>query len=572
MSALSCARYCPERLVFSQVRRLVPALGRQGENLHAGFGDTDRMLELGRQRTIAGDRGPAVAQHLHAIAAQIDHGLDGEEHAGLQGNAAAGLAVMDNVGQGVEHLAQAVATEVAHHGALLLAFGIRLDGIADVAGGGARLHRRDAAHHGFIGDLDQPFGPALDLADRIHARGVAMPAVQDDGDVNVHDIAVAQRLVVGNAVADHMVDGGADGVAIAAIVQAGRGGAMGDDVVISGLVQGGGGDTRFDQRHQQVQHLGGQPAGPAHTLEIGGIVHRNREMGLAGGFENLRLGQDGHGRGNIISESHKTKVPVKEPLMPETTAAVLVIGDEILSGRTQDTNTNYIARFLAALGIDLKEVRVVGDVEDEIVAALNALSARYDCVFTTGGIGPTHDDITADAVAKAFGVGIGYHPDAYALLEARYPPGAFNDARKRMARVPHGAVLVAISVSGAPGFHIGNVYVLAGVPMVMRAMMEGLAPELPRGRTVQSITVEADIAEGVIAPGLAQVQKAHKDVAIGSYPFYREGSAKPFGAQLVVRGRDATAVENAALAVEQMLRDLGAAPQRLKSADNPSRT
>jgi molybdenum cofactor synthesis domain-containing protein len=255
--------------------------------------------------------------------------------------------------------------------------------------------------------------------------------------------------------------------------------------------------------------------------------------------------------------------------MSQAYAAVLVIGDEILSGRTQDTNTNYIARFLAALGIDLKEVRVVGDVEAEIVTALNALRARYDFVFTTGGIGPTHDDITADAVAKAFGVGIGYHPEAYALLEARYPPGEFNDMRKRMARVPHGAALVTNSVSGAPGFHIGNVYVLAGVPMVMRAMMESLAAELPRGRKVQSVTVEADIAEGLVAPGLAQVQKAHKNVAIGSYPFYREGSERPFGAQLVVRGRDGAAVESAALAIEQMLRDLGAAPQRLKSADKP---
>jgi molybdopterin-biosynthesis enzyme MoeA-like protein len=152
-------------------------------------------------------------------------------------------------------------------------------------------------------------------------------------------------------------------------------------------------------------------------------------------------------------------------------------------------------------------------------------------------------------------------------LEARYPPGEFNDMRKRMARIPDGAVLVANSVSGAPGFHIGNVYVLAGVPMVMRAMMESLAAELPRGRKVQSVTVEADIAEGLVAPGLAAVQKAHQDVAIGSYPFYREGSEKPFGAQLVVRGRDSAAVEGAALAIEQMLRDLGAAPQRLKSAD-----
>jgi len=251
-------------------------------------------------------------------------------------------------------------------------------------------------------------------------------------------------------------------------------------------------------------------------------------------------------------------------------AAVLVIGDEILSGRTQDTNTSHIARFLGALGIDLKEVRVVGDVEAEIVAALNALRAAYDFVFTTGGIGPTHDDITADAVAKAFDVSIGYHPDAYALLEARYPPGEFNDMRKRMARIPHGASLVANPVSGAPGFHIGNVYVMAGVPMVMRAMLEQIAPELPRGRTVKSITLEADVPEGTIAPGLAQVQKEHRDVSIGSYPFYREGTAKPFGAQLVIRGRDGEAVERAASAVEDILRNLGAAPQRINPADRLS--
>src|ERR1700755_286605 len=236
--------------------------------------------------------------------------------------------------------------------------------------------------------------------------------------------------------------------------------------------------------------------------------------------------------------------------MSIVTAAILVIGDEILSGRTKDKNIGYIAEYLTNIGIDLKEVRVVGDEEEEIVAALNALRARYTIVFTTGGIGPTHDDITADAVAKAFGVDIGYHPQAYALLEARYPPGEFNDMRKRMARIPDGGMLVPNTVSGAPGFHIGNVYVLAGVPMVMRAMLESLAPELPRGRTVQSVTVEADIAEGVIAPGLAQGQKAHRDVAIGSYPFYREGGVKPFGAQLVVRGRDGAAVEKAAAAIE----------------------
>src|ERR1700733_4778953 len=192
--------------------------------------------------------------------------------------------------------------------------------------------------------------------------------------------------------------------------------------------------------------------------------------------------------------------------MPKT-AAVLVIGDEILSGRTQDTNTNAIARFLAALGIDLKEVRVVGDVEAEIVAGLGALRERYDFVFTPGRTGPPHDAIPPDGVAKAFGVGIGYHPDAYALLEKRYPPGEFNEMRKRMARIPDGASLVANSVSGAPGFHIGNVYVMAGVPMVMRAMLEAIAPQLPCDVAVTSVTVEAAIPEGTIAPGLAQLQK-----------------------------------------------------------------
>jgi len=253
-----------------------------------------------------------------------------------------------------------------------------------------------------------------------------------------------------------------------------------------------------------------------------------------------------------------------------STAAVLVIGDEILSGRTQDTNSNHIARVLAALGIDLKEVRVVGDVEGEIVAALNALRGVYDFVFTTGGIGPTHDDITADAVAAAFGVGISYHPEVYALLEARYPPGEFNDMRKRMARIPDGAALVKNPVSAAPGFHIGNVYVLAGVPMVMRAMLEQVAPELPRLPTVQSITIEANIPEGTVAPGLASLQKAHPDVAMGSYPFYREGTPQPFGAQLVLRSRDRTALDQAAVALEDILRKLGAAPQRINPADSSS--
>ena len=245
------------------------------------------------------------------------------------------------------------------------------------------------------------------------------------------------------------------------------------------------------------------------------------------------------------------------------TAAMLVIGDEILSGRTQDANSNYVDRQLTAIGIDLKEVRVVGDVEEEIVAALNALRSRYDFIFTSGGIGPTHDDITADAVAKAFGVGIDYHPEAYALLEARYAPGEFNEARKRMARVPDGGTLIKNSASVAPGFQIENVFVMAGVPMVMRAMMEEVLPRLPRGAPVLSVTISTALAEGTIAQGLADIQKVYPQTAIGSYPWYRDGK---FGAQLVVRSRDQAAVEAAARDIEAMAIRLGATPERVSSA------
>jgi molybdenum cofactor synthesis domain-containing protein len=245
------------------------------------------------------------------------------------------------------------------------------------------------------------------------------------------------------------------------------------------------------------------------------------------------------------------------------TAAVLAIGDEILSGRTQDTNTNYIARFLTSLGIDMKEARVVGDVESEIVAALNALRARYTYVFTTGGIGPTHDDITADAVAKAFGVGIDFHPEAMAMLAARFKdPADFNDMRKRMARIPFTAELVRGAASVAPGFRIGNVFVMAGVPMIMRAMLEDVAPKLARGAIVQSRTVQARLPEGRIAAALQPIQKNFPELAIGSYPFYRKDM---FGVELVARGRDAQKVEAAAREIEEMIRKEGAEPVRIES-------
>ena len=242
------------------------------------------------------------------------------------------------------------------------------------------------------------------------------------------------------------------------------------------------------------------------------------------------------------------------------TAAVLVIGDEILSGRTQDTNTAYIAKYLATLGIDVREARVVPDIQEEIAQSLNALRTRYTYVFTTGGIGPTHDDITADAVAAAFGVGIDFHPEAMAMLSARYKPGEFNDMRKRMARIPDTATLVKNSVSTAPGFQIGNVFVMAGVPMIMRAMLEDIAPRLKRGTPVTVATVQMRLPEGRIAAGLAAIQADHPALAVGSYPFYREDGS---GVQVVVRGRDPAEVELAAGAVEALVRNEGAEPLRV---------
>ncbi|MDR3527308.1 MAG: molybdopterin-binding protein [Rhizomicrobium sp.] len=248
--------------------------------------------------------------------------------------------------------------------------------------------------------------------------------------------------------------------------------------------------------------------------------------------------------------------------MSDPTAAILVIGNEILSGRTQDTNSNTLARFLAPLGITLSEIRVVADDQPEIVAALNALRARYTYVFTTGGIGPTHDDITADAVAAAFGSKIEFHPDAMALLAARYAERGedFNAMRQRMARVPQGASLIKNPVSVAPGFQLANVFVLAGVPSVLAAMLDDLSSRLTRGAVMHAITVTAPVAEGDIAAALAAIQSDHPAIAIGSYPYYRpEG----YGVQLVARGVDPAAVEIAAAAIEALLRQVGAQPSRL---------
>lgn len=237
------------------------------------------------------------------------------------------------------------------------------------------------------------------------------------------------------------------------------------------------------------------------------------------------------------------------------TAAVLIIGDEVLSGRTQDTNLNTIARFLAALGIDLMEARTVGDRKAQIVESLNALRAGHDYVFTTGGIGPTHDDITADAVATALGVALPEHPDAVALLARRYGDD-FNAARRRMARIPQGGTLIANPVTDAPGFQIGNVFVLAGVPKIMTAMLEDVAPRLRTGAVVHARTIRVTgVGEGDVAEMLTAAARAERKISFGSYPF-GHGSVGEMGTNLVVRGRDAARVE---AAVEALMAELAVA-------------
>ncbi len=226
-----------------------------------------------------------------------------------------------------------------------------------------------------------------------------------------------------------------------------------------------------------------------------------------------------------------------------STAAVLVIGDEILSGRTKDKNVGYIADRLTEVGIDLKEVRIVSDERAEIVAALNALRERYSYVFTTGGIGPTHDDITADSVAAAFDVPIDVDPRAVDVMLERYERADLTEARLRMARIPEGAELIANPVSKAPGFNIGNVFVMAGVPSIMQAMMDDVVPRLKAGQIVHSVSVEAGMGEGAVAKPLSALQDAFPDVSIGSYPYQRDGK---FQTSIVLRSRNAERIEEAA--------------------------
>ena len=239
------------------------------------------------------------------------------------------------------------------------------------------------------------------------------------------------------------------------------------------------------------------------------------------------------------------------------TAAVLIIGNEILSGRTQDANIAYLAKGLNEAGVTLREARVIPDIEATVIATVNELRAKFDYLVTTGGIGPTHDDITSECVAKAFGVPWVVHPEAHKHFLNFYQPSELNPARMRMATTPEGASLVYNPVSRAPGFRMGNVYVFAGIPRVMQGMFDGIKHDLKGGRPMLSRTVSCHLPEGIIAKGLGEIQGRYSDLDIGSYPFYRRGE---FGTSLVLRGRDPARLAAGTEEVVALVKGLGGTP------------
>lgn len=250
--------------------------------------------------------------------------------------------------------------------------------------------------------------------------------------------------------------------------------------------------------------------------------------------------------------------PISAKPATTVTACVLIIGNEILSGRTQDANLAFLARGLNEAGIRLREARVVADDRDAIVMAVNEVRRSHDYVFTTGGIGPTHDDITAQCIADAFGVALVLHSEAKRLLAGHYPPGALNEARLRMAMMPEGASLLPNPISRAPGFRIGNVFVLAGVPEVMQATFNELKHRLKGGARLYSRNVSCALGEGTIAEDLAALQKRYRDLEIGSYPYFRRND---FGVTLVVRGTERGRIDGAIEELKLLIRRLGSDPQ-----------
>ena len=227
-------------------------------------------------------------------------------------------------------------------------------------------------------------------------------------------------------------------------------------------------------------------------------------------------------------------------------AAILIIGNEILSGRTQDTNTSTLATWLNSIGVKVGEVRIIPDIEKTIIETLNKLRITYDYVFTTGGIGPTHDDITAQSVSKAIGLKYEIHKEAYKILEAYYKPGEFNEGRQKMVWMPENANLILNPTSGAPGFNVENVFCLPGVPSILKSMLGGLTNRIVGGKPILSLTISLRTVESEIANSLTKVQDDNKDVEIGSYPFFHAGK---LGVSIVIRSEDQSKIDNCSLQI-----------------------
>ena len=311
----------------------------------------------------------------------------------------------------------------------------------------------------------------------------------------------------------------------------------------------------LDKLETLLQHSqGANPPGFDYGFNLGYGRDRTGAHPLLAAF---RAVLDDATRARISTEPSSGHLPMTNP-----TACLLIIGNEVLYGRTKDANLQFLGTRLGEIGIPLREVRVIPDVPETIIGTVNAVRAKFTYVFTTGGIGPTHDDITAECISRAFGVPWEQHPEAMALLAAHYasrePPAEFNAARQRMATMPRGARLIPNPVSVAPGFIIGNVHVMAGVPRIMQAMFEQLAPSLQGGTPVQSRAVHAaGLLEGRIAEGLGEIQARFPKVEIGSYPYYRENGG---GVALVAKGTDVALLDAAIVEITALVSGLGHAP------------
>ncbi len=517
------------------------------------------MFELCRKRTVPRHGGPAVIENFRRPVAGIDHRFDGEEHAGLENDVVGfRFPVMKHARRGVEAAPQTVTAKITHDGKAFF-FGDRLYGLADFTKAHARLDDLDTFHQRFIGDLIQALGFDGNIPGFVHTARVAEPAIENNCHVDIHDIAVHQFFRTRNTMTDNMVDRGADRFRITFVPKTGGDRVVLNNKIIAALIKFLGRHADFDERRNHVERLRRQSPGAAHSFEIRKRMKFNSIL-----VKSILGGQVFHLTSFFVQP--KFCIPYQYLIhyvfgnMTEQipTAGLVIIGNEILSGRTQDTNTQWIAEKLTHHGVRLVEVRVIPDQKDIIIKTVNELRAKVGYLLTTGGIGPTHDDITAESIAEAFGVKNSLNPEARQALAAHYGSEVeLTEPRLKMAHIPEGASLIRNIVSGAPGFIIGNVYVMAGVPRIMQAMLDEIMAMIQPGPRILSNTVTCRLGESAIAMELEAIQNRYPNVEIGSYPHYRSGI---LGLSLVLRGINGEDLDKATHEVINMIQDKGEEP------------